>query len=140
MFQSLNPNAPSLEYLIRCYGVGWKDVVETFTQDWELKTFQVYSDERLQEALQLAYEQLGTPMTRLRYEQFRSDMRLNLPSSQAISRRFKSWREAVELVGIPYYHYTDGRQYAALQEVDYTEEAGLKTLQDVLSWALDCGA
>ena len=140
VFQANNPSAPSLEHLIRCYGNCWKDVVETFSTEWKVKTFQAYRDDDLKQSLWLAYETIGTPMTRLRYEQFRADYHLKLPSAQAISRRFKSWKEAVELVGIPYYHYTDGRQYVALQEVDYTEEAGLKTLQDVLSWALDCGA
>lgn len=136
LFQKEHPEAPTLSYLIQFYGT-WKAVVEKMTSDWEIRATEIYSEADLKKALQFAYQSIGIPMTYDRYDQFRKTCEKKLPSSGSISRRFKTWRTAIEAAGIPYVPYSQTSRYQLDRVIHYEEENGLQTLEDVLNWALE---
>ena len=135
-FNQKYKEAPSMERLIRLYGTKWTDVVKVFFGDIDTHDFQIYTDEQMKEAIMIAYREIGLPMTRSRYDQFRLTYEKELPISGTISRRFRTWKQAIEGMGIPYFHYTDKRQLLTKDVVALEQEEGLGTLNDVLSWAL----
>lgn len=136
-FAETEPEAPSVETLRRCYGPSWEKVIQTFAPQWETRSFLRYTDDDLKEALWTVYQAIGNPMTRVRYDEYRMTQQPTLPSSSRISSRFHSWKEALATLNIPSYHYKSSRRHLMLQSKTLQNEAGLKTLNDFLNWALE---
>ena len=136
-FQKKYPEAPTQEYLVRFYGTTWKGVIEQFAEEWSMRTHEIYSDEEIQKALQFVYQSIGIPMTVERYDAFRKTCEMKLPISGSISRRFKNWRNALEVAGIPYMTYNQSSRYQISRVIDYEKEVGAKSLDDLLNWVLD---
>lgn len=136
-FAETEPEAPSVETLRRCYGPSWEKVIQTFAPQWETRSFLRYTDDDLKEALWTVYQAIGNPMTRVRYDEYRDHHQPTLPSSSRISSRFHSWKQALATLNIPSYHYTSSRRHLMIQSKTLQNEAGLKTLNDFLNWALE---
>lgn len=136
-FQKIKPEAPTIDYLVRFYETSWKGVVEQFTTEWEIRTHQIYSGKDIIQALKFAYKIIGIPMTTDRYDELRKTCEKKIPTSGSISRRFKTWRNALETAEIPYMDHAHNSHYQLNKVIDYQKEKGLNTLEDLLNWVLD---
>ena len=131
---------PSLRVIRRTYG-GWRQAVrfhcswisETVLKDYELKQ----TPKACLNALKWAYQELGDPFTRSRYELYQREQSAlgeELASAYQVVIRFGSWKLALEAAGIDYFHYTDSRAQLGKQ-LNHTE-LETNTLKNLLDWCL----
>lgn len=145
VFNQQQQELPSLSVIRRMYG-GWRQAVryhcptlsEAVFKDYDLKQTVV----TCQASLKMAYDILGDPLTRTRYESYHREQAYlgdELASAYQIVTRFGSWKQALEAAGIEHLHYTHaqaqlGKQLYNASQVD---QAKTETLGDFLDWCLD---